>query len=173
MRYSLYSIIFSFTQWLQIFWAPLYINPLESHLCQNPKWSQLEENQPQGKSYKNVPVILANFAIFSYSAIRIASPLLWKKCHRYSSHFVHFFPAKLWPSSFDSVSLQLLFHFKNTTRRLGNVRTHIRFWPRSSTFLTQLAAKWWRDRKLWKTYISFHKQWSTIMPPYRADERCS
>ena len=33
------------------------------------------------------------------------------------------------------------------------MRTHVRFRPRSSTFLTLLATKWWRDRKFSKTHI--------------------
>ena len=44
------------------------------------------------------------------------------------------------------------------TRGHGNVRTHIRFRPRSSTFLSFLATKRWRYRNFSKTYISFRKQ---------------
>ena len=39
------------------------------------------------------------------------------------------------------------------TNRLDSVRSHITFRPRSSTFLTQLATKWERDRKPAKTHI--------------------
>ena len=43
------------------------------------------------------------------------------------------------------------------TRRIGNVRTHTMFRPRSFTFLIYLATKLWRDKKKLSTHISFKK----------------
>ena len=43
-------------------------------------------------------------------------------------------------------------------KEAGNVRTHLMFRPRSSTFLTQLATKWRRDKKNFIKYISVNNQ---------------
>ena len=78
MRYSLYSIIFSFTEWLQIFWAPLHINLQESHLCRNQKWSQLEENQPQGKIFDTIQKNVHEISIMTKCAFRFFWKLIWQ-----------------------------------------------------------------------------------------------
>ena len=58
-----------------------------------------------------------------------------------------------WSSSFacQLIITALITNIYLITRSLGYVRSHIMFWPRSSSFFTWLSTKWGRDLKSYCT----------------------